>query len=252
MRYALEKWDQIARDLRSAAAIVLFLDFDGTLVRLRERPEDVVLDRATRLALLRLAHLPRLHISIISGRRQADLRERVPVHGVTYLGLHGWDASGNGKLAEDVRLLLNEAKRILTERLYGVGGIRIEDKGATFAVHYRGVDVTFVQDARICLHGLLGESAGGLRVIEGDQVWEVLPRDIGGKAAAARKNLLAFGGNALPIYIGNDATDEPAFQALSRGVTIRVGRKRSSCAKFQLRDPEEVRVFLQKLEYEIR
>ncbi|HEX5430665.1 MAG TPA: trehalose-phosphatase, partial [Bryobacteraceae bacterium] len=70
----LENWPAIAGRVRAAKSVHLFTDFDGTLTPLRQRPEEVELDPATRLALLRLGRNPRVRVCVISGRRLDDLR----------------------------------------------------------------------------------------------------------------------------------------------------------------------------------
>jgi len=247
MRHLLESWPQIGDALRCFHSIVLFLDFDGTLVDLGARPEDAALDPAMRKVLRRLAHSLGLRVYLISGRSQADLRERVHLHGMGYLGLHGWEGRIHGRLDEDMRLSIDEMRRKLTHRLDGFPGIQVEDKGDALAIHYRRAGVPVVSQARSCLRQALDECGAGLRVLEGDKIWEILPRQVRGKGVAARKQWLALYHAALPIYVGNDSTDEHAFQALARGVTIRVGPRRSSRAKFYLRSPGEVRTFLEKL-----
>ena len=84
-------WTQVANRFESSPAIALFLDFDGTLAPLKPRPEDVWLDDATRRTLLRLTRSPRFRVWIVTGRRRADVRARVRVTGIRYLGLHGWE-----------------------------------------------------------------------------------------------------------------------------------------------------------------
>ena len=83
------------------------------------------------------------------------------------------------------------------------------------------------------------------------RVTEVLPREIKGKGAAVRALLAEFPRPVLSIYVGDDTSDESAFQALPQGVTVRVGRPRRTNARFELRNPEEVCIFLQRVEAEI-
>jgi trehalose 6-phosphate phosphatase len=252
MRHLLENWNLVAPRLRAAPAITLFLDFDGTLVRLAARPENVALNPATRQILLRLAHHPRLSVCVISGRRRADLHQQIHAPGVRYLGLQGWETRAGQKPDSDHRRLIDDASRMLARRITGITGLWIEDKGATLALHYRGAPGAAVREARKSLQSLLEQFPGKLRPIEGDQVWELLPREVGGKGAAVRQQCRAFHRGALPVYAGNDATDEPAFRMLAGGVTIRVGPPRLSHAEFHLRSPAEVRRFLEKLEEEVR
>ena len=85
-------WTQVHNRFKSSPAIALFLDFDGTLAPLQPRPEDVWLDDATRRTLSRLARSPRFRVWIVTGRRRTDVRARIRVPGIRYLGLHGWEA----------------------------------------------------------------------------------------------------------------------------------------------------------------
>src|SRR5690349_8152835 len=98
MRHLFHSWNRVARRLRSRRTIALFLDFDGTLTPLRLRPEDVSLDEATRGTLSRLARNPRFRVWVVSGRRRADIRARIGVPGIRYLGLHGWEGRATKRL----------------------------------------------------------------------------------------------------------------------------------------------------------
>ena len=251
MRHLLESWRQVSAKLREGGTIALFLDFDGTLAGLRARPEEVWLHPATRRVLLRLARRPQFRVWVISGRRMADVRDRIRVPGVRYLGLHGWEGNGDTKLSEAAQSALSQALRSAIQRIEGTPGVWIENKGATFAVHCRGASDSSVRETRATLRSILEPVRSRLRLMEGDDLLEVLPRELKGKGAAARREWRTLRG-AVPVYLGNDATDEPAFEALARGVTVRVGRKRTSRAGFRLRSPAEVRTFLEKLETEIR
>jgi trehalose 6-phosphate phosphatase len=265
MMHLLESWSEVARRLSPSRAVALFLDFDGTLSPITGRPEDASLERGTRTVLSRLAANRRVRVCVISGRRRADLHARVAVPGIDYLGVHGWETDGGGFSPELMRLVA-EARRGLASRLNGtlsgIRGVQIEDKGASFALHYRGASNRIIGQARALLEETLAERDEGvprgpggpphLRVLEGDRVWEVVPREVRGKGYAARKQWRRWGMSALPVYLGNDATDEAAFQALAGGVTVRVGLPRRSRALYRLRNPAEVRRFLEMLEEEMR
>jgi trehalose-6-phosphatase len=92
-------------------------------------------------------------------------------------------------------------------------------------------------------------SAGALWIVSGDCVWEVLPREIPGKGYAVRREWRRWP-SALPIYVGNDGTDESAFAALASGITARVGTAPQTNARYLLRDPAEVAWFLRRVEEE--
>ncbi len=237
--------------MRAAKDLALFLDFDGTLVRLKRRPEEVLLDDSTRRVLRGLARHPRITLCLISGRRRADLRRRVRVAGARYLGLHGWEGQECAQLPGSSMKLLQRARGLIEERVRGLPGIWVEDKKLSFVVHYRSSPPGAVRRAGAVVREVLGRLAPFLRRLAGKKIWEVLPREAKGKGMAVRELLSKFHSSALPIYVGDDATDESAFAILRRGLTVRVGSPRSTGAIFYLRNSAEVVSFLEKLEEEI-
>jgi len=252
MRHLLGCWSEVATRLRDAGAIALFLDFDGTLVPFRSRPEEVRLPASTRQVLQRLVRRPSLRVWVISGRRRADVRCRIGVPNVRCLGLYGWEDGKNGALSETTLSLLAEAKGALTTRLEPVSDVWVEDKGTAFVVHFRGAAADSVRRARAVLDRALEPFAGGLHVIDEGCAWAVAPRQLQGKGHAAREQWHAFHPGALPVFVGDGMADEPAFAALACGVTVCVGPRRKTRARFRLQDPAEVRSFLEKLEVEVR
>ncbi len=250
MLQLLEDWDRIAERLHQAPSVALFLDFDGTLAPLTSDPKGAEMNRAARAALRRLARAPQVHAWIISGRRRDDLESTAgPIPGLTFLGLHG--ASGV-LLSSNVMKTVAEARQVLASRLNGTKGVMIEDKGATFAVHHRSATEPEAGRARRLLDQVIAEQRGGLRIIPGDRVWEVLPREVRGKGDAVRREWRRRSPEALPIYIGNDGTDESAFAALAAGITARVGPAKSTRARYALRDCTEVARVLELLQEEVR
>lgn len=251
----LEEWDRVAERLYGASAIALFLDFDGTISPVVSEPHCARMNRAARLALMRLSRLPQVHAWIISGRRQEDLERRAgAIPGLTCIGLHG-AASGSG-LSRDTLARLAGARETLASRLNGAkfngtSGVVIEDKGGTFAVHHRHAGSQETGLARRLLEEIVAERPG-LRIVPGDQVWEVMPGEIRGKGDAVRREWRRRSPEALPIYFGNDGTDESAFAALAEGITARVGPARNTRAHYSLLDSAEVARVLELLEDAIR
>ena len=249
--YLFDRWPQVARRIRSAGRLVLFLDFDGTLTPIRRRPEDVPpLDLPTRRLLRRLANLPRLDAYVISGRRLADLRARVRVPGIHLLGLYGWEGRGVPPARKERELILR-LKRLLAARLAGMPRIWLEDKHLGIAVHYRGASPAEARAARVIVRGALERFKPQLRLIQERKTWQLLHCAVDGKDSAVRRLLGKRRQPTLPIYAGDDAPDEPAFVALPRGITVLVGKARRTRAHFYLRNPDEVITFLRKLEAEI-
>ena len=87
----------------------------------------------------------------------------------------------------------------------------------------------------------------GLRLLKGKKIWELLPRAIVGKGRATQSLLAAFPADTLPIFIGDDTSDESAFAVLQHGLAIHVGGQTKTNAHFCLRDPGEVREFPGKI-----
>ena len=127
----------------------------------------------------------------------------------------------------------------------------LEDKGLVLAVHYRGAPPRSVRLARPIVLDVAKTLGPHIHIVRGDKVWEILPHQIDGKGSAIRALLSQEPPSTLPIIVGDDQTDERAFAVLPRGLTVRVGKNLRTRARYLLRDPEEVNVFLQKLEVEI-
>jgi trehalose 6-phosphate phosphatase len=251
-RYLFRAWGEAMERIRNAKSCALLLDFDGTLVKIRPRPWEVRLPRRTKHLLDRLARNPKLFVAIVSGRRRQDIQTRIGVEALRYVGLHGAEVAGrNMKIGEDARKILGLAKREARKHVASMRGIRIEDKGLSFAVHYRGAKPSIAQAAKSRLLALVAPLRRYLKVFVGAMVWEVLPNEIQGKGAAARELLTQFPKGTPAIYIGDDGTDESAFRALRDQITIRVGKTQETDAKYYLRNTGEVVQFLLRLEAEL-
>ncbi len=241
-------WEKVGRRIRHASRIVVFLDFDGTLVRLRRQPNDVFLGAPVRGVLRRLVKHPKVTLCFISGRQLGDLQRRAQVDGAIYFGVHGWERS-NGKppILPGTRKL-RKSMDWVRQQIADVPGIRLEDKGACFAVHYRAARKPAVEKARAIVKEALAKLGPGFKLMSGKKIWEVYPADMGNKGLAAKDLLKQIPGRKLVIYAGDDTTDETAFALLRNGVTIRVGRFRETKANFFVRGPAEVLMSLKKLE----
>jgi trehalose-phosphatase len=251
-RHLFDRWAEVAPRLQAAGHIALLLDFDGTIVPIQPRPGMVRLSLPTRRLIGRLARLPKITVCIISGRRLADLRRRANVPEARYVGLHGWewDRKRKGSVpCEDN--LFHKAKRLLKKRLHALVGIHLEDKEISLAVHYRAATNDVVRRAGSILKKTLEPFEPDLHVLDGKKIWEVLPQEIEGKGRAVNLLLAGLPPGALPVYVGDDTTDEPAFAALQQGITVRADSRRSTKARYYLRNPDEVVSFLKRLEAEI-
>ena len=176
-----------------------------------------------------------------------EVRRLVRVPGITCVGLHGWDwGRKNGR--KRLQKFVSQLRQKVEKALEGFEGIWVEDKSIVFVVHYRRATALVARRARAALERIISSISPRIRLMEGKKVWEVLPREVKGKGAAVRALLAMQKGKPFPIYLGDDTTDEDAFKVLRRGLTVRVGVHRPTCARYELRDPDEVIEFLKRLE----
>jgi trehalose-phosphatase len=251
---ALEHLDNLAALMKRRRTAV-FLDYDGTLTPIVERPEDAYLPDLTRLSVERLAR--HCTVAVVSGRDLPDLRQRVDLDHITYAGSHGFDIKGPDGVEmqneEGVKFLpiLDRAERRLRELTSSVPGAQVERKKFSVAVHYRRVDLSRAREVASYVHEVAGQFEG-LQQSEGKKVFELQPKVDWHKGKAVLWLLKALGLNhegVVPIYIGDDTTDENAFRSLRDhgiGIVVEEGARMTS-AQYVLRDTEQVREFIDRL-----
>jgi trehalose 6-phosphate phosphatase len=227
--------------------IALFLDFDGTLVTIERHPDAVRVNPAARRTLAILARSTRFQVWVISARRRADVLSRLRVPGVRYLGLYGWERA---PVVERPAGPIFHVKTFLAGSLPTHPCVWIEDKQHTIAVHYRGAPEAIRRAALERVQRVVAPWRPGLRIAPGKAVWEILPTAFGGKGGAVRRELAALPGQTLPVYLGDDLSDEDAFAALRHGIAIRVGTRCSTRARYQLDGVGQVHHFLERLRME--
>jgi trehalose 6-phosphate phosphatase len=240
----------IASVLRSAHEILLFLDFDGTLAPIVEDPSLASMPAATRQALGRLAFDRRFSLAIISGRALSDLQLRVDLENLIYAGNHGLEISGPGMefvepTAAQQLKALGELARHLRARLHDIPGVEVENKVLSASVHFRRVPAGHLPEIRQIVQDAVIFDGNPFHITEGRKVLEIRPSVGWDKGMAVRWIQQASGHpNALPIYLGDDSTDEDAFLALPQGITVSVGKIRETSAQYFLECQELVPEFL--------
>jgi len=242
-------WDRLADRIQLSRRVAVFLDFDGTLVNIAPLPDEVRLAPATRRVLRRLVRHPRVTLVVISGRRRAELWRYIGLRGIHYFGLYGWERSRHSRLPVSAFSALRRAKIELSVQLGSIPGLWIEDKRLSLSVHLLGVSPALQRQARQQLNSLLLPFQKSLRLIENLRDSEIVPRCISGKGEAVERFLATPAlSRALPIYFGDDLSDEPAFQAVGKGISIRVGARRTTRARYLIRGPSEVTDVLTRVE----
>jgi trehalose-phosphatase len=200
--------DALARLAAEPGRAALFLDVDGVLAPIVERPEDARVPDATRATLRALA--PRYGlVACITGRPSETAREIVGVDGLTYVGEHGLELDRRAQ--EWAQRIHTFAQRRAWE-FY-------EEKPLSSAFHYRRA--RDAEAARLALEKVASEALGeGFRTRWGRFVLEVLPPVDCTKGTAVRK-LLDDTGLRRALYAGDDTTDLDGFDALD-GLEIAV------------------------------
>lgn len=244
-RHLFSHKDEVVKRFQNRK-LILFLDFDGTIAPIADTPDHVVVPSRVRFALQRIAGLAPL--AVVSGRSLGDLRERVGINGISYAGNHGAEISIENTVARSAEAdkttaLLQRFLEALRTDMGSIPGILIEDKGVTASVHFRKVDPLREGDILRMFWSIARDYGGEFRVTTGKKVLEIRPQNTWNKGDAVKRILGHYGGDMLPLYVGDDTTDEDAFRALKEcGISISIGGNDE--ADYYLDDHEEVGAFL--------
>ncbi|KAK4758331.1 hypothetical protein SAY87_019632 [Trapa incisa] len=258
---ALGMFDQIVHASRGKQ-IVMFLDYDGTLSPIVEDPDRAFMSEEMREAVKDTAkYFP---TAIVSGRCRDKVYSFVRLAGLIYAGSHGMDIKfrdqkSRGEAvsfqpASEYLPMIDEVYQILLEMMESIPGAKVETNKYCLAVHFRCVDENkwsvLAEQVRSVLKGY-----PKLKLTHGRKVIEIRPAIEWDKGKAVEFLLKSLGyansDDVLPVYIGDDQTDEDAFKMLrdrGQGVGIIVSRvPKETDASYSLQDPSEVMHFLRRL-----
>lgn len=233
----------------------LFLDYDGTVTPIVERPEDARLSNDMRQVINQL--VARYTVAIVSGRDVHDVRRMVGLDELVYAGSHGFDILGPDGLrmqqedAHRVLPQLDQAEAALAARLGGIPGVRIERKRFAIAVHFRQADQTSFGRIENLVDRTQQEWPQ-LRKKGGKRIFELQPDVPWDKGRAVRWLLRALNldlSHITPMYFGDDVTDEDAFRAIGEiGIGIRCGSPHEpTSAHYVVESVTQVQQFLNLL-----
>ncbi len=212
---------------RPAHDWALFLDFDGTLAEIAERPDDVSVHPPLPSTLAAVSEALEGALAIVSGRPLLQIDTLLAPLTLPVAGLHGLERrDGGGRVvrADAPAGELKSARRELADFVRGTPGLVLEDKGLTLALHFRQAP-TRRAECRRAVDRALANGTGALHVLEGKMVYEIKPVGVDkGRAIAAFLGEPPFAGR-VPVFAGDDVTDEDGFALVNRrgGVSIRVG-----------------------------
>ncbi len=201
-------------DLPPLARAALFLDFDGTLVEIAERPDAVRVPPDLPPLLARLAAALGGALAIVSGRPLGDLDHFLPVP-LAMAGDHGASLRPDPAHPAEVADLPTPPPAWRARALPLVArhpGALIEDKAHGFVVHYRLAPAAG-PEAEALLAGLVAEAPDRFALLKARMAWEIRPR--GASKGSAVRRLMArppFAGRR-PVFIGDDVTDEEGMEA---------------------------------------
>lgn len=220
-------------------------DFDGTLAKIVRIPSDAKMTSTTESLLKELSSL--VTVAVVSGRSIHDLKQRIGFHPQYLIGNHGLEsAEKNDRTLAEAKKVCTAWAEALTERKFEAG-IEIEDKTYSIAVHYRRSRSKAV--ARNKIRTAIESLDPSPRIITGKSVFNLLPSNSPHKGAAVL-DLMQKSMAKHAFYIGDDDTDEDVFGVpYSSGqlMTVRVGRKKSSQAKYYLENQSDINRLLKIL-----
>ena len=233
-------------ELARGPALFAF-DFDGTLAPIRARPDDVHVSATIALRLDKLARVR--PVAIVTGRRIADVRERLGFTPSWIIGNHGAEDEGDPDARRArARTRSTRCASACSAREDGLSGagVVVEDKGQSLALHFRTAPDRDAASAMI--EDVLAGFTGSLHVFGGKLVWNAVAADAPDKAVAVQR-LVERAGVQAAFFAGDDVNDEPVFAAAQRRwVTVRIGcERRESAALYCIDGPHEMAGVLDRI-----
>ncbi|MFN3273868.1 MAG: trehalose-phosphatase [Paracoccus sp. (in: a-proteobacteria)] len=224
----------------------LFLDFDGCLVEIAHRPDAVVVTPALTDRLLRLHDRLDGALALISGRNVADLRGHMPGFPGIVAGSHGAEFSprpGRIDAAHEADFDVGALHRAARDLAAPHPAVLVEDKPHGVAMHYRSDPALrgFVEETM----ARLAADNPGLALQPAKMAVELRPQGVGKNDALARMMTMAPFAGRVPVYAGDDTTDEPAMAEAQAqgGFAIKIGDG-PTVARHRLPDPAALALWL--------
>lgn len=256
---ALSSMDKIKEKV-TAKRLFVALDYDGTLTPIVEHPDLAILSDEMRSAVAALAK--HCTVAVVSGRDRKNVETLVGIDGLSYAGSHGFDISGpagrliSGEQGTRFLPVLNSAEKSIRGYLEQFEGALVERKKFSIAVHYRKVEKGRKHEVEAAVDRVLAAHSG-LRKGSGKKVFQLQPEIDWhkGKALCWLMDALDLDRpDVLPLYMGDDVTDEDAFRVLQDGgIGVLVKGEdveetpQYSAARYVLDDCRQVRDFLTDL-----
>jgi len=250
--------DKIIKRIARAPRVFFFLDYDGTLTPIVSKPEKARLKTAMRSRLLHLSGSRGIKIAVVSGRSLPDLQNIMgSIPGVIYVGNHGLEIKGKDfswdhPMAKQDSKIMKRIWDELKKNLHPVKGMMLENKTLGISLHYRLVAEERVAELYRDFQEIIAPwvRRGVVSVHDGKKVWEIRSKaGLWNKGRIVQWLLRKYErqGVFLPVFIGDDRTDEDAFKTLRRfGISVKVTEnpRALSAAKYYIHSPDDVFDFL--------
>lgn len=260
IKHLFQVWN-VLEPIFKTKDLMLFLDYDGTLTPIAERPEAATLSNDIKQLLTEMSELNGISTAIVSGRSLAQLKKFVDVPGLLYVGNHGFEFEGPGIKhihpgALEARGVLAEIAERLSFNFAGIEGVILENKIYTLSVHYRLVSEAELPRVRMIFLKVVQPFIEAAQVVftEGKKVLEVRPALEWNKGTAiswlcGRRLAMEPERSVFAIYVGDDKTDEAALKAVKKmGLGIKVAEKIiETHADYYLHNTDEIHEFLKRI-----
>lgn len=247
---------RLIEKITSQRKIILFLDYDGTLVPIKSKPSFAVLSASMHKLLKKLAIHSNISFIMVTGRSFPDIKKLMGIKKITYISNHGFQISGdkikwihpdakcNISILKKIFLLLKNALRAFPESF-------VENKLLTLSIHYRNVRNDFIPFVEQIVTTTIQPFLKNINSTTGKKVIEIRPNINWNKGKSVLKVLALLqhriNKNSI-VYIGDDKTDEDAFKALrNKAITIHIGSNMKTQAHYYLHNTKQVKTFLEMI-----
>ncbi|WP_436857793.1 trehalose-phosphatase [Citrobacter tructae] len=226
-----------------------FFDLDGTLAEIKPHPDQVVVPHSILQMLHELAELNAGALALISGRSMNELDALAKPYRFPLAGVHGAerrDINGKSHIVHLPEAVERDISVQLHTAVARLPGTELETKGMAFALHYRQAPEHEAVLQSIAQR--ITQTWPQLALQQGKCVVEIKPKDSNkGEAIAAFMQEAPFRGR-IPVFVGDDLTDETGFAVVNRanGISIKVGEGETQ-AKWRLTDVSNVWHWLESI-----
>jgi len=246
MKYLPHSIPFIKKRAVASKGVLLLFDFDGTIAPIVGDPLKAEMLPHWRDWLVALMGKNNIEVGVVTGRAQPDAGEKVRIDRMLIASDHGYEIWRGRKkifsIGSEFTAEIKTLGSVVYKKFGSISGVSIEQKDYSVALHYRHVDVKkqslLVKEYMEMIRPILKEQ--NLELMRAKKLFEVRPKKFWDKGKGSKWIWENIAPGYLPVYFGDDTTDEDAFKELkSSGITVRVGLKKSSKAEYYVREIDD-------------